>query len=234
MIDGRLRRCPTLLGIATLLLAAPAAAQTGGGPVPSDYPVDPMALPRPTLEAVRVDIPVTIDGLLEEEAWSRAVVNRDTWIQTLPDPGMPASQETILRIVYDETHLYIGAVLFDEDPYDLAVPGLEQDFDTPNSDIFGVALDTYLDRKNGFLWAVNPAGAIFDAQAFNDQQDISRAWEGIVEARTSINDSSWVVEMAIPFATLRFNPVQGEQLWGVNFSRRIRRRNEDALSLIHI
>jgi hypothetical protein len=229
VIDGRLRRCPTLLGIATLLLAAPAAAQTGGGPVPSDYPVDPMALPRPTLEAVRVDIPVTIDGLLEEEAWSRAVVNRDTWIQTLPDPGMPASQETILRIVYDETHLYIGAVLFDEDPYDLAVPGLEQDFDTPNSDIFGVALDTYLDRKNGFLWAVNPAGAIFDAQAFNDQQDISRAWEGIVEARTSINDSSWVVEMAIPFATLRFNPVQGEQLWGVNFSRRIRRRNEDAM-----
>ena len=188
-----------------------------------------MSAPRPSIRATRVDLPVSIDGVLDEEAWSRAVVNRDTWIQTIPDPGMPASQETILRIIYDDTNLYIGAVMFDEDPYHLAVPGLEQDFDTPNADIFGVALDTYLDRQNGFLWAVNPAGALWDAQAFNDQQDMSMAWEGIVDVRTSINDSSWVVEMSIPFATLRFNPVQGEQLWGVNFSRRIRRRNEDAM-----
>ena len=220
----------TTLGVVILGLAAPGAAQVSGGPPHSwDYPVDPLAMPRPSIQATRVDLPVTIDGHLDEEAWSRAVVNRDTWIQTVPDPGMPASQETLLRILYDDTNLYIGAVLFDEDPRDLAVPGLEQDFDTPNSDIFGVAIDTYLDRKNGFLWAVNPAGAVFDAQAFNDQQDMSMAWEGIVEARTSINDSTWVVEMAIPFATLRFNPVEGEQVWGINFSRRIRRRNEDAM-----
>ena len=221
-------RGAVLAPVAALLLAVPVAAQ-GVADGSTVYPVDAMDLPRPSIQAVRVDGPVTIDGLLDEEAWARAVVNRDTWIQTVPEPGMPASQETILRIVYDEQYLYIGAVLFDDDPYHLAVPGLEQDFDTPNSDIFGVALDTYHDRKNGFLWAVNPGGAVFDAQAFNDQQDMSTAWEGIVDVRTSINDSSWVVEMAIPFATLRFNPAQGEQVWGVNFSRRIRRRNEDAM-----
>lgn len=218
-----MRAACRVLGAAALFL----------GVLPADgaaqYPVDPLAVPRPTIRATRVDEPVTVDGFLDEAAWSRAEPSEDTWIQTVPDLGMPASQPTILRVVYDAETLYVGAVLFDADPHNLSIPGLEQDFDTPNSDIFGVALDTYLDRQNGFLFAVNPAGALWDAQAFNDQRDMSPAWEGVVDVRTSINDSSWVVEMAIPFSTLRFNPVDGDQLWGVNFSRRIRRRNEDAI-----
>ncbi len=193
------------------------------------YPVDPLSLPRPVIHATRVDGPIQIDGVLDDTVWAEARADTRPWIQTIPDLGMPASQPTILRIVYDDETLYIGAELFDEDTRSLAVPGLEQDFDTPNSDIFGVAIDTYLDRQNGFLWAVNPGGALWDAQAFNDQRDLAPAWEGIVEARTTINDSTWVVEMAIPFATMRFNPVEGDQVWGINFSRRIRRRNEDAL-----
>jgi hypothetical protein len=206
---------------AAFLVPRPLAAQ--------DRPVDPLAAPRPSITATRVSTPIEIDGFLDEDAWARAVASTDTWIQTNPDLGMPASQPTNVRVVYDDTNLYVGAVLYDENPHDLAVPGLEQDFDTPNSDIFGLAIDTYHDRQNGFLFAVNPAGALWDAQAFNDQRDMSMAWEGVVDVRTSINDSTWVVEMAIPFSTLRFNPVVGEQVWGVNFSRRIRRRNEDAI-----
>jgi hypothetical protein len=221
------------------LLCAPAvacaptiAAQQSGADaqaVSTQYPVDPLSQPRPSIRAVRVAGPIVVDGLLDDEGWSHTTPSEHIWIQTIPDPGMPASEHTEVRVIYDERTLYIGAVLYDSDPENLSVPGLGQDFDTPNSDIFGVAIDTYLDRQNGFLFAANPAGAIFDAQAFNDQRDMVPAWEGIVDVRTSINDSSWVVEMAIPFATLRFNPVRGDQLWGVNFSRRIRRRNEDAL-----
>jgi hypothetical protein len=218
------------LAFALALLSTPAHAQERSRPVGNvNYPVDPLSIPRPSIAATRVHGPVVIDGLLDDLAWADAVVSRDQWIQTVPDQGMPATQPTTLRIIYDESTLYIGAVLYDEDPHNLTVAGIEQDFDTTNSDIFGVGLDTYLDRQNGFLFAVNPEGAIWDAQAFNDQRDIVPAWEGIVEVRTSINDSAWVVEMAIPFATLRFNPVQDEQLWGINFSRRIRRRNEDAM-----
>ena len=213
-----------------LLLALLAAPLAGQATAPqSGYPVDPLSVPRPEIHATRVSTPIEIDGRLDEAAWAEAHPDERTWLQTIPDQGMPASQGTILRIVYDDRNLYVGAVLFDEDTGSLSVPGLEQDFDTPNSDIFGVAIDTYLDRQNGFLWAVNPAGALWDAQAFNDQRDMSPAWEGIVDVRTSINDSTWVVEMAIPFATLRFNPVDGDQVWGINFSRRIRRRNEDAI-----
>lgn len=219
-----------------LLMLATLSPSVGSGALhaqtaerPPTYPVDPLSVPRPVIHATRVADPVVIDGFLDDAAWAQARPDTRTWIQTIPDPGMPASQASELRIVYDDRNLYVGAILHDEDTGSLAIPGLEQDFDTPNSDIFGVAIDTYLDRQNGFLWAVNPGGALWDAQAFNDQRDLSPAWEGIVDVRTSVNDSTWVVEMAIPFATLRFNPVVGDQVWGINFSRRIRRRNEDAI-----
>jgi hypothetical protein len=230
----RVRTAPwsTIRRLACTLLVIPLGmSPLAGQSTPSlpEYPVDPLAVPRPVIHATRIDGPIVIDGLLDDVAWAEARPDTRTWIQTIPDPGMPASQGTVLRIVYDDRNLYVGAVLHDEDTGSLTIPGLEQDFDTPNSDIFGVAIDTYQDRQNGFLWAVNPGGALWDAQAFNDQRDLSPAWEGIVDVRTSINDSTWIVEMAIPFATMRFNPVVGDQVWGINFSRRIRRRNEDAL-----
>jgi len=220
--------------LASLSIGAyPLAAQLRS-PEPSNtdarvYPVDPLSVPRPAITASRVDGRIVIDGFLDDEAWASAIPTTEVWIQTIPDPGMPASEPTTLRVLYDDVNIYIGAVLYDSDPYRLSVAGLEQDYDTPNSDMFGIALDTYHDRQSGFVFAINPAGAVWDAQSYNDQRDLVPAWEGIVDVRTSVNDSSWVVEVAIPFATLRFNPADGGQVWGVNFSRRIRRRNEDAI-----
>ena len=230
-----MRHLPTIvLTLATCLtVSAPAGAQTAGGPGElggaSDFPVDPLALARPSLRAERVEEPVVIDGRLDEAAWASADSTTETWVQILPEPGMPASERTVVRVLYDHENLYVGAVLYDADPTALIVPGLEQDYDTPSSDMFAVALDTYHDRQNGFVFAINPAGAVWDAQVFNDQADIVPAWEGIVDVRTGVDDVSWRVEMAIPFATLRFAPSEEEQVWGINFTRRIRRRNEDAM-----
>jgi hypothetical protein len=222
---------PLALMALVTLPPAPAAAQAAAGtsPVTPAAAVDPLSIPRPSLRTTRVDRPLTVDGLLDELEWSRAQPTTETWIQITPEPGMPASERTVVRALYDDERLYIGAVLYDSDPYHLIVPGLEQDYDTPSADMFGVAIDTYHDRQNGFVFAINSAGAVWDAQTFNDSRDIVPAWEGIVDIRTSVNDSSWIVEMAVPFATLRFNPIRGEQVWGINFTRRIRRRNEDAM-----
>ncbi|MCH7990783.1 MAG: hypothetical protein IIC35_00010 [Gemmatimonadetes bacterium] len=140
------------------------------------YPVDPLSIPRPTMRAVRIYERLDIDGSLDDAAWARTRPSEEVWIQTLPDAGMPASEHTTIRVLYDDENLYIGAVMYDSDPYNLIVPGLEQDFDTPNSDMFAFGLDTYHDRRNGFVFVVNPAGAVFDAQAFNDQRDLSTAW----------------------------------------------------------
>ena len=224
--------CALFSALAAALLVMPVEAQRAAPATPErgarEYPVDPLSIPRPSIDAVRIEEALDIDGVLDERAWSTAIPSTRTWLQTIPELGMPASEPTTLRILYDDRFLYVGAVLYDSDTGGLSIPGLEQDYDTPNSDMFGVALDTYLDKQNGFLFAPNPGGAVWDAQAFNDQRDVVPAWEGIVDVRTTVNDSSWIVEMAIPFATLRFNPVDGDQVWGVNFFRRIRKTNEDA------
>ena len=218
------------LGVAALsiLMAGTAAGQTSPG-ARADYPIDPVSVPRPALAALRISEAITIDGVLDEAVWSQADTSTGTWIQVTPAPGMPATEPTSVRILYDESNLYIGARLYDSDTEHLYVPGLEPDYDTPSSDLFSVAFDSYHDGQSGFVFAVNPAGALYDAQTFNDGRDVIAAWEGIADIRTTVSEDSWFVEMAIPFATLRFNPVEGSQVWGLNFFRRIRRNNEDVM-----
>lgn len=224
---------PTVVVLKCLAPGAVAGQSSGMGRIGLDVeqtaPIDPLSVPRPAVRALRIDDSIMIDGRLDDRAWASAEPTDRRWIQITPDPGLPATEHTVVRVLYDDRRLYIGAVLYDSDPYHLSIPGLEQDFDTPSSDMFGIAIDSYHDRQNGFVFAINPAGAVWDAQTFNDSRDIVPAWEGIVDIRTSVNDSSWVVEAEIPFATLRFNPVDGEQIWGINFTRRVRRRNEDSM-----
>ncbi len=195
-------------------------------------PIDPEAAPRPSFSALSLkSLPssteMKIDGILDEPEWQRAPVATD-FTTTLPRPGFQPAEPTEVRIMYDDDFVYVGAIMFDSEPERLTSPSLEQDFSTHDSDMFMVVLDTYLDRQNGFMWGVNPAGALFDAQAFNDSRYINRAWEGVVHTSTRIGEDRWVAEMAIPLTTLRFNETEGSQTWGANFGRRIRRINEDS------
>ncbi|MDE2981622.1 MAG: DUF5916 domain-containing protein [Gemmatimonadota bacterium] len=208
-----------------LLIAAPhpLASQV----VPVDR-IDPDALPRPSLEARRATSPIALDGNLDEAAWALADSTRGVFYQSIPNQGVPSAERTVVRVLYDRQRLYVGATMYDSRPEALVSAGMEQDFATQDSDIFGFALDTYLDRQNAFLFAVNPAGALFDAQAFNDQQSVNRAWEGEVEVATRITEYGWVAEIAVPMTTLRFRETEGPQDWGINFSRRIRRISEDS------
>ena len=88
-------------------------------------------------------------------------------------------------------------------------------------------LDSFNDNKSGYAFLFNPAGAIKDMYINNDGSSINRAWEGIVDRKTSIQDYGWEIEMAFPLTSLRFNPSEGSQDWGINFLRRIRRKSED-------
>jgi hypothetical protein len=216
-------------------LAAPSSlqAQAGGlGPGAAGLPINPETAPRPTLRALRmVSIPVEgemkIDAVLDEPWWDHAQEATD-FTTTLPRAGYPASERTVVKVMYDVDHVYVGAVMYDSEPERLTSPGLEQDFSTHDADIFMVAFDTYLDRQTAVMWGVSPAGALFDGQMFNDSRITAREWEGIVYHDVRILEDRWVVEMAIPLTTLRFRETEGEQTWGANFGRRIRRINEDS------
>lgn len=194
----------------------------------SDEPVAPESLPRPSLRAFPAQGPITLDGVLDEPTWSLADSTSGTFWMTQPRAGYPAPDRTVIRMVYDDEALYMGAVLYDPEPERAISAGLEQDFSPQASDIFGVAIDASLDKQSAYVFGANPAGAKWDAQSFNDGAAINSAWEGIYEVETSTFAEGWIMEMRIPLTTLRFPKGEGEQVWGLNFSRQVRRRNEYA------
>ena len=106
------------------------------GPV-AVSPVDPEAVPRPGAQATRAAGALVLDGVLDEAAWHRAD-SVTGFIQTPPYPGYSASEPTVVRILYDDQYLYIGAICYASKPEDLTVMSLEQDFSTRDNDLFGM------------------------------------------------------------------------------------------------
>ncbi len=215
---------PLSFALALTLAASVAPAQTVQ-PELIPTAVNPETVPRPTFQAMRTATPIVADGVLDEAAWASAPVLTD-FVQQLPNTGFPARFRTEVRVLYDSTNLYVAGVNFDPEPHKAITVGLERDFVSTNSDIFGLAIDTFNDKRNSFLFIVNPKGAVRDEQTFNDSRNIVEAWEGIYTVRTSMQDSSWTVEMTIPLKTLRFDAGLDPQTWGINFIRRVRRVNE--------
>ena len=199
----------------------PVPVVSGGGA----GPIDVETAARPTVRAFRTTRPPVIDGMLSETEWREAppITN---FVQQLPRTGFPARFQTDVRVLYDGDRLYIGATLYDPEPKKAITSGKERDFVSSASDLFGLVLDTFKDRRNSFLFLTNPAGAVRDEQTYNDSRTIVEAWEGVSKVRTTLGDTAWYVEMEIPLRTLRFDPSRSPQDWGLNFIRRVRRTSE--------
>lgn len=166
---------------------------------------------------------IRLDGRLDEPAWASAPV-ATAFVQAEPREGLPASEHTEVRILQDGKNLYIGAMLYDADPDGIIVNDIKKDFRDTGQDAFGVILDTFKDRRNGYVFLTNPGGARADWQVANEGREINASWDAIWRVRTARTPEGWSVEMEIPFRTLRFS--ENLDSWGINFSRRIRRKNE--------
>ncbi|MDE3058510.1 MAG: carbohydrate binding family 9 domain-containing protein [Bacteroidota bacterium] len=169
----------------------------------------------------------TLDGFLNDDAWALAPPISNFTQRELRE-GAPATERTEVRIVYDDHAVYIGAWCYDSDPEGIVASAMKRDFDIDVEDNFEVILDTYHDKRNGFLFVVNPHGARYDALVTDEGQSVNSDWNGVWDARTTITPEGWFAEIEIPFSTLRF-PDNQEQVWGVNFERNIRRKREQLL-----
>ena len=179
---------------------------------------------RRTVGAVEAKGPITLDGLLDEEVW-RAAEPAAEFIQAEPHEGQPATERTEVRLVYDRDALYIGVRCFDATPSGPIINDIRKDFVAGEQDTFEVILDTFADRRNGFVFVTNAVGAKSDAQIANEGRDVNTSWDGVWTVATRRDASGWSAEIRVPFKTLRFEG-GADRIWGVNFSRRIRRTNE--------
>ncbi len=180
-----------------------------------------------TVVAVRTTLPVQIDGDLSEAAWQE-LSPATRFVQAEPYEGEAATERTEVKVLYDDENLYIGVYCYDNDSARIMTNSLKRDFTSAEADAFEVILDTFRDARNGFLFITNPQGAKRDVQVSNEGRTQNVDWDTVWDVRSQVNGDGWTSEMMIPFKSLSFDEKQGGQLWGINFSRRIRRKNEIA------
>ena len=178
------------------------------------------------LKAAKAEGPIALDGKLDEASWASAPLATH-FVQNDPREGQPATYDTEVRLLYDDRALYIGVFAKDPEPAAIIVNELRKDFNTGSADGFQVVIDTFNDERNGYQFAINPAGAKWDSQMSNEGREQNSNWDGIWDVGTRIGDDGWYAEIEIPFKTLKFGPEQ-MQTWGINFQRRLRRRNENS------
>ena len=230
-----------LVAISTLLLASPVTFAApkdenlsadelnlliDGPPAPED----PEVLTRDeggraTLRAVRLDEPLDVDGRLEERAYTTTPAISG-FIQQEPLEGRPATEETEVWVFYDESNVYFSARLWDSHPERIIANEMRRDNRNIefSSSSFAVILDTFYDRRNGFLFQTNPLGALYDAQV-TDERNTNSDWNTIWYVKSGRFAEGWTVEMAIPFKSLRYRS-GATQIWGINFRRNIKWKNE--------
>lgn len=173
--------------------------------------------------ATRTTEAIRIDGRLDEAAW-QAATPLSRFVQREPVEGGEPSEETEIRVLLTETGLYIGAVCHDRSPREIITTQLSRDANLDVDDRLTIVLDPFFDHRNGFFFQVNAAGARADGQVSNNAESLNRDWDGIWNAAARITNDGWVVEIEIPFKTLRFKP--GQPVWGFNVERQIKRRQE--------
>ncbi len=175
--------------------------------------------------AVKISEKITLDGRLDERVWAEAPAAGD-FFQKVPRNGSPASERTEVRFAYDEDNLYIGAICFESQPEKRLIKDLREDFDYIGTDLLQIFIDSLHDRRSGFTFVVNPAGARRDTQVSTNGGG-NQDWDGVWDAVVSLGDRVWTAEFVIPFKTLRFSNAPSQE-WGVNVTRRIMHLNEES------
>jgi hypothetical protein len=175
-------------------------------------------------ERLRAEERIALDGRLDEPFWQRALPGGD-FIQIDPDNGQPATEPTEVRIAFDEDTFYIGVTAFDSEPDKWIAYQRRRDEGLPSDDKIRWTIDTFLDARSGYFFEMNPLGAMSDALL--GANGGNRAWDGIWNARAHRSEIGWMLEIAIPFRTLNFDP--NSDTWGINFERTVQRKSETSI-----
>ncbi len=212
------RVCVTVLGLLVLvpsLWAQPAPAPTPNGVAAGRQ------YPARIYEARRIsgEVPV-IDGRLDDAAWGQGEWSGD-FRQQLPTENADPSQATEVKILYDDTRVYVAIRAHDAMDKLHRYAGRRDAF---VGDVVGINFDSYFDKRTGFEFNLTAAGSQIDLIAMNDGFDTS--WDAVWQGKTALEKTAWTAEFGIPLSQLRYGP-QREQVWGLHVWRWIDRLQEE-------
>ncbi|MFG0275383.1 MAG: carbohydrate binding family 9 domain-containing protein, partial [Phycisphaerales bacterium] len=218
-----------LASVAGAAMATPALradpTPTGAEPPDEKSRLPLAAPPRWSLRATRLEdgaTAPTVDGRLDDEAWSLAAPFED-FTQVDPVQGAPPTERTLARVVYTADALYIAVRCFDSNPGGILARQMRRDASLDDDDRVSVSIDPFLTERDGYYFELGPAGGKFDGLIENNR-DIRGDWDGIWNGRATIDDEGWSAEFRIPMKTVAFSPEN--DAWGLNIQRVIQRKRE--------
>jgi hypothetical protein len=207
------------LGALLLCIAAPVPGTAAGdGSAETPYHVP------------HFDGSIRVDGVLDDPAWERALALELAY-ETHPGENItPPLVETDLLLMTSSTHLYAAFRCFDPDPAEICANITDRDR-MYDDDRVSLILDTYNDQRRSYMFFCNPYGIQGDALDSRGLGAGEATWDTIWDSEGRITDDGWIVEMAIPFSSLRFQRTDGEQTWGVGAGRKYSRDVDYRFSL---
>ncbi len=181
---------------------------------------------KATMRAFRIDRPLDVDGRLDDHIYE-TLAPAGNFIQQLPKENTPATEPTEVWVMFDDRNLYIAIRCYDSRPEREVATELRRDHNNIlQGDNVTVVLDTFYDRRNAYFFQTNPIAALRDQLLSNGQPNVN--WNTVWDVRAGHFDKGWTIEMAIPFKSLRYRG-SGPQVWGINFRRIVKWRNEVSL-----
>ncbi len=158
---------------------------------------------------------INIDGVVDEKAWEETDV-ADDFFMVLPEDTGKAEQQSEIRMCYDDKHIYLAAIFYHNPPGPYYVESLRRDFSFGKNDNFLLFIDPFNNQTTGFSFGANASGAQWDG-TMNNGKSVDLNWDSKWISEVKQDKEKWVVEMAIPFKSIRYKKDVKE--WGINFSR---------------
>ncbi len=180
----------------------------------------------PSLQIKKAEDKIVIDGELNEKDWEVASIAAD-FFQIFPFDTSYAKSKTEVRVTYDDDYFYVSAICYDDIKGNYVIQSLKRDFSYPVNDAFAVYMDCINDKTNGFCFGVTPLGVQREGLISNGGgMGVTTIWDNKWYSEVKCYEDKWVVEMAIPFKSLRYK--SGIDTWRINFSRNDLKRNENS------
>ncbi len=163
----------------------------------------------------KTQLPIVIDGIVDEKAWLETDV-ADDFFMVLPMDTGKANERSEIRMAYDSKNIYLAATFYNSVPGKYYVESLRRDFSFGKNDNFLLFIDPFNNQTTGFSFGSNASGAQWDGTMFEGGR-VDLNWDSKWVSKVKQDPEKWVVEMAIPFKSIRYK--DGVTEWGINFSR---------------
>jgi len=176
------------------------------------------------ITAKKTEIPVKIDGSLDEAVWNEASKASD-FIQLEPEKGSPVSEKTLVSVLFDGRSIYFGFWCYDSEPKKIAGRVTKRDMDLRTDDSVYVLIDTFHDRRSCYFVCTNPLGTQWDGRITENGRTVDSTWDGIWKSAAQRTDFGWTAEFAVELRSIKYEPGEGKT-WGMNLGRGIPRKLE--------